>query len=102
MSNRFITPNNDGKIIRLAFPPMSEERRQQTVKALKDRLEQHKISIRNTRKDTIKHVEGTKGQSGVSEDTIESAKSEIQDLTKKYENQLDQGYEKKSKQIMTV
>ncbi len=97
-----ITPNNDGKIIRLAFPPMSEERRQQTVKALKERLEQHKVSIRNVRKDAIKQVDGAKGQSGVSEDNIEAAREEIQSLTKKYESQLDQGYEKKSKQIMTV
>lgn len=97
-----ITPNNDGKIIRLAFPPMSEERRQQTVKLLKDRLEQHKVAIRNIRKDALKHVEDNDGKPGVSEDQVKSAKDEIQELVKKYEGQLQTHYDKKSEQVMTV
>lgn len=97
-----ITPQNDGKIIRLVFPQMSEERRQQTVKLLKDKLEQHKVSIRNARKDSIKHMDGNKGEPGVSEDDIDAGKKEIQDLTKKYEKSLEDAFDKKSKEVMTV
>ncbi|MCZ7647010.1 MAG: ribosome recycling factor [Planctomycetota bacterium] len=97
-----ITPNNDGKIIRLAFPPMSEERRTQTVKMIKERLEQHKVALRNIRKDAMKHVDGNKGAAGVSEDALKQAKDDVQELTKQYETQLDELFEKKSKEVMTV
>jgi len=97
-----ITPANDGKIIRLAFPPMSEERRKQTVKLLKDRLEQHKVALRNIRKDSLKHVEDSKGKAGVSEDMLEKGKEEIQNLVKQYEGQLDKHFEKKSAEVMKV
>jgi ribosome recycling factor len=97
-----ITPSNDGKVIRLAFPPLSEERRKQTVKLLKDRLEQHKVAIRNVRKDVMKHIDDNEGQPGVSEDRLKEAKDELQGLVKKYEAQLDGAFEKKSKEVMTV
>ena len=94
--------SNDGKIIRLAFPPMSEERRKQTVKAIKERLEQHKVSLRNIRKDMIKNIEGNKGQPGVSEDMIEKAKEEVQKLIKQFEAQMDLAFEKKSVEVMKI
>lgn len=97
-----ITPSNDGKILRCAFPPMSEERRKQTVKAIKERLEQHKISLRNERKDALKLIEENKGKPGVSEDMIEKGKESVQELIKQYEGQLDGSFEKKSKEIMVV
>ena len=93
---------NDGKIIRLSFPPMSEERRKQTVKAVKERLEQHKVSLRNIRKDAIKHIEGNKGQPGVSEDAITKAKEEVQNLIKKFEAEIDLAFEKKSIEVMKI
>jgi ribosome recycling factor len=97
-----ITPANDGKVIRLAFPPLSEERRKQTVKMLKDRLEQHKVALRNIRKDALKHVSENKGKAGVSEDAVKQSEDEVQNLTKKYEEQLDTAFDKKSKEVMTV
>jgi ribosome recycling factor len=97
-----ITPINDGKVIRLAFPPLSEERRQQTVKLLRDRLEQHKVALRNVRKDTLKHVNENKGKAGVSEDALKQADDEVQRLTKKYEGQLEAALEKKSKEVLTL
>ena len=97
-----ITPANDGKVIRMAFPPMSEERRKQAVKALKERLEQHKVAIRNIRKDTLKHVEDNEGKPGVSEDAVKNGKEEVQTLTKKYEEQIESAFERKSKEVMTV
>jgi len=97
-----ITPNNDGKIIRLAFPPLSEERRKQTVKLLKERLEQHKVALRNIRKDTIKSLNENKGKPGVSEDALKKNEEEVQDLIKKFEKQLEEVFERKSKEVMTV
>ena len=94
--------NNDGKIIRLAFPPLSEERRKQAVKNLKERLEQHKVTVRNIRKEAIKHVEGNDGKAGVSEDMIAKAKEAINDLTKQYEAQMDAAFDKKSKELMKI
>ncbi len=97
-----ITPANDGKVIRMAFPPMSEERRKQAVKLLKERLEQHKVAIRNIRKDTLKHVEDSEGKAGVSEDAVKQGKEEVQKLTKQYEEQIEGAFDKKSKEVMTV
>jgi ribosome recycling factor len=81
---------------------MSEERRQQTVKLLKEKLEQHKVAIRNARKESMKQIDGNKGEPGVSEDNIEAAKKEIQDLTKKHEKNLEEAFEVKSKEVLTV
>jgi ribosome recycling factor len=97
-----ITPNSDGKIIRLAFPPLSEERRKQTVKLLKERLEQHKVALRNIRKDALKGLGENKGKPGVSEDALKKNEEEVQELIKKYEKQLGDAFEKKSKEVMTV
>ena len=97
-----ITPANDGRIIRLAFPPLSEERRKQTVKVLKERLEQHKVALRNIRKDTLKHIAENKGKPGVSEDALKEGENDLQGLTKKYEAQLDAAFDKKSREVMTL
>jgi len=97
-----ITPTNDGKVIRIAFPPMSEERRKQTVKILKDRLEQHKVALRNIRKESLKHIEDSEGKAGISEDMLEKGKEEIQSLTKQHEDQLDKHFDNKSVEVMKV
>lgn len=101
-ANLGLTPQNDGKIIRLNFPPMSEENRKKSVKVIKERLEQHKITIRNIRHDALKHLKELKGASGVSEDAEKKAEESVNELTKQYEGQLETHFEKKSKEIMTV
>jgi ribosome recycling factor len=101
-ANMGLTPQNDGKIIRLNFPPMSEENRKKSVKIIKDRLEQHKITIRNVRHDALKSLKDLKGAAGVSEDAEKKAESDVNDLTKQYEGQLEAHFEKRSKDIMTV
>jgi len=93
---------NDGKLIRLAFPPMSEDRRKQAVKSIKERMEQHKVAVRSVRKDTLKHVDENEGKPGISEDVVAKTREEVQELVKKYEGQLDVAFEKKSKEVMTV
>jgi ribosome recycling factor len=101
-ANMGLTPANDGKIIRLNFPPMSEENRKKQVKIIKERLEQHKITMRNARHDALKALKEIKGKSGVGEDAEKKAEGDVNDLIKKYEAQLDAHFEKKSKDIMTV
>ncbi|HEY3319692.1 MAG TPA: ribosome recycling factor [Planctomycetota bacterium] len=101
-ANLGMNPMNDGKIIRLNFPPLSEENRKKTIKIIKDRLEQHKITIRNVRHDAIKALKGLKGESGVSEDAEKKSEEDLNSLTHKYEGQLEERFDKKSKEIMTV
>jgi len=101
-ANLGLTPNNDGKIIRLNFPPMSEENRKKTVKMIKERLEHHKVTIRNVRHDAQKALKEIKGKSGVGEDAEKKAEEEVNDLTKKHEALLESHFERKSKEVMTV
>ena len=101
-ANLGLAPNNDGKVIRLNFPPLSEENRKKVIKLIKDRLEQHKVTIRNTRHEALKHLKDLKGKSGVSEDAEKKAESDVNELTKTYEGQLDVNFDRKSKEIMTV
>ena len=100
-ANLGLNPQNDGKLIRLNFPPMSEENRKKTIKMIKDRLEQHKITIRNVRHDALKQLKELK-DSGIGEDTEKKAETDVNNLTKDHETKLDTSFDKKSKEIMTV
>jgi len=100
-SNLGITPAANGKGIRLVFPPLSEERRNQLAHQVKSLGEQAKIAIRNVRKDANKHIEAEE-ESGVSEDDAFRAREDVQELTKDYENKVDQLVKEKTKQIMEV
>lgn len=99
-ANLGLTPQNDGKVIRLNFPPLSEENRKKQIKTIKDRMEQHKVTLRNVRHDGVKLIKDLKGK--VSEDDQKKAEEELNGLTRKYEGQLAGHFEKKSKEIMTV
>lgn len=99
-ANLGLTPQNDGKVIRLNFPPLSEETRKKQIKTIKDRMEQHKVTLRNVRHDAVKAIKDLKGQVG--EDDQKKAEEEVNGLTKKYEGQLEAHFDRKSKEIMTV
>ena len=101
-ANLGLNPMNDGKIIRLNFPPLSEENRKKTIKVIKDRLEQHKVTIRTIRHESLKHLKELKGKSGIGEDAEKKAEAGVNELTKTYETSLDTHFDKKSKEIMTV
>jgi ribosome recycling factor len=101
-ANLGLTIGNDGKIIRVSFPPMSEENRKKQVKVIKERLEQHKVTIRTVRHDALKALKGMEKSAGFSEDDVKKAEQNVNDLTKEYEGKLDAAYDKKSKDIMTV
>ncbi|HLX63556.1 MAG TPA: ribosome recycling factor [Planctomycetota bacterium] len=101
-ANLGLNIGNDGKIIRVTFPPLSEETRKKQVKSMKDRLEQHKVSIRTIRHDGLKALKGMEKGPGHSEDEVKKAETTVNDLTKEYEGKLDAAFERKSKEIMTV
>lgn len=96
-----ITPSNDGNVIRLVFPELTEERRKDLVKEVKKKAEEGKIAVRNIRKDgngALKKL----GKTEVSEDEIKQLEDKLQKLTDKYIKDIDVLMEKKSKEIMTV
>ena len=101
MSNLGINPNNDGKVIRLVFPELTEERRKELVKDVKGKGEDAKVAIRNIRRDgndTFKKLEKTE----LSEDQVKDLQDELQKITDKYIKDIDVVVTEKSKEIMTV
>ncbi len=97
-----INPASDGKLIRLAVPPLSEDRRRQIAVQIKDMAEQSKIAIRNARREANKKLDQEQKDSAISEDGAQDGKNEVQDLTKKYEDKVDEVVEKKTGEIMEL
>ncbi|MCC6661184.1 MAG: ribosome recycling factor [Phycisphaerales bacterium] len=100
-----LNPNNEGgKQLRISVPPLSGDRRQQLVSKVRKDGEEQKVAIRNVRRDANKHADGLKSQPGkhVPEDEIETLKTEIQSLLKKYEGEVDRLIEGKIKEITEV
>ena len=96
-----ITPSNDGSVIRLVFPELTEERRKDLVKEVKKKGEEGKVAIRNIRRDgndAFKKLAKTE----VSEDEIKQLEDELQKLTDKFVKEIDKLVEEKSKEILTV
>lgn len=101
MSDVGITPSNDGSIIRLVFPELTEERRKELVKDIKKKGEDGKVAIRNIRRDgndALKKLAKTE----VSEDKIKELEEELQKLTDKYIKDVDKLVDEKSKEVLTV
>ena len=94
-----ISPASDGKVLRLAIPPLSEERRKLLVIKAKSSVEEAKVSIRNVRRDANKRIEDIEG---LSEDDARSVKDDIQEMTKKYEGQSTGLVEKKTEELMEM
>ena len=97
-----VTPQNDGKVIRLTFPPLTEDRRKGLAKDLKAKGEDAKISVRNSRRDSIKELEKLQKDKLLTEDDLKKLKNDIQEEVKNYEKIIDQEVEKKTKEIMEI
>ena len=97
-----LNPNSDGKVIRLSLPPLSEERRKQSAKVVKDRGEETNVAIRNIRRDANKQVDASLGDKVLTEDQAAKTKEEIQDLTKTYEGKVKDLVERKTAELMEV
>ncbi len=100
-SNMGLTPQNDGAIIRLFLPPLTEERRKELVKRVNAEGEHSKIAIRNIRRDAIESIKKLQ-KDGLSEDAAKDSEKDIQGLTDKYTAQIDKHLEAKDKEIMSV
>ena len=97
-----ITPNNDGKVIRLNFPELNEERRKEIVKDIRKMSEEAKVAVRQIRRDGIDEFKKMQKESVITEDDLKSAEDNIQKLTDKYVDEIDQITTAKEKEIMTV
>lgn len=100
-ANLGVTPQNDGEIIRIIIPPLTEERRRELVKKVKEISENAKISIRGVRQDANSSMKSLKDE-GVSEDAIKGGEESIQDLTNEFSKRIDAALAKKEEEIMTV
>ena len=97
-----INPNNDGKVIRLAFPELNEERRKELVKDVKKMAEEAKVAIRAVRRDGIEEAKKEQKEGNITEDDLKQAENEIQKLTDKHVEEIDKILENKEKEIMSV
>ncbi len=100
-SNIGLAPNNNGEVIRLIIPPLTEERRRELAKQCKGEAENAKVSVRNARRDAIETLK-KQIKEGLPEDAEKDAEDEVQKLHDKYIKQIDEIYAKKEKDIMTV
>ena len=97
-----INPNNDGKVIRLAFPELNEERRKELVKDIKKMAEEAKVAIRSIRRDGIDEFKKQQKESLITEDDLRTAEEDIQKITDKKIEEIDSITANKEKEIMSV
>lgn len=97
-----ITPTNDGKVIRLVYPELTEERRKEIVKDIKKKGENAKVVVRNIRRDAMDALKKKGKEDGISEDEIKGYEDDVQKSTDTYVKKVDEAVEAKSQEIMTV
>ena len=97
-----LVPNNDGKVVRITFPELTEDRRKELVKDVKKKAENAKVAVRNIRRDANDAFKKQNKANEISEDETKMLEAEIQKLTDKYIAEIDDTMENKSKEIMTV
>ena len=97
-----INPNNDGQVIRLAIPPLNEERRRDMVKTLHKKLDEHKVAIRNVRRDAQDKLRDREKKKEVSEDELKRSSERLQKLTDRYIDEMDKVGKTKELEILEV
>ncbi|MBQ4146166.1 MAG: ribosome recycling factor [Clostridia bacterium] len=97
-----INPNNDGKVIRLNFPPLTEERRKELSKGVSKRGEEAKVAVRNIRRDALEQFKKQKKANEITEDDLKDLEDKVQKLTDKFVKQIDTIISAKEKEIMEV
>ncbi len=97
-----INPQNDGRVIRLSFPQLTEERRKDLTKQVKKYGEESKVAIRNIRRDAIERYKGDKKKSVITEDDLKKIEKDLQDVTDKYIKDIDALCAKKEKELMEI
>ncbi len=102
VSDLGLTPNNDGKVIRLNFPPLTEERRKELNKGVSKRGEEGKVAIRNIRRDAIEGFKKQKKANEITEDDLKNLEEKIQKMTEKFVKEIDEIIDAKEKEILEV
>ena len=102
MSDLGINPQNDGRVIRLNFPQLTEERRKELTKQVKKYAEEAKVAMRNIRRDGMDYVKALKKKSEITEDDQKKAEKDLQDLLDKYIKQVDTALAAKEKELMAI
>ena len=97
-----VNPSNDGKVIRIAIPPLTEERRKEFVKVAKSMAEQNRVSIRNTRRDANDDLKKAQKDGTISEDDLKRAEDEVQKLTDSFIAQVNEKLEEKEQEILEI
>lgn len=97
-----INPNNDGKVIRLSFPELNEERRKEIVKEIRKTAEESKVAIRSIRRDGIDDAKAMQKESLITEDELRDAEDKIQKITDKKIEEIDKLLENKEKEILSI
>ncbi len=97
-----INPQNDGSVLRLTFPPLTEERRKQLVKEVKNTAEGSKVAIRNLRRDAIEKLKKMKKESEITEDDLKDGEKKIQEITDDFIKQVDKVAAAKEEEIMAI
>ena len=102
MSDLGINPQNDGRVIRLVFPQLTEERRKELTKQVKKYAEDAKVAMRNLRRDGMDYVKNLKKKSEITEDDQKKAEKDLQDLLDKYIKKVDEALAAKEKELMAI
>jgi len=97
-----VNPNNDGAVIRLNFPPMTEERRKELIKQVHHRAEEGCVAVRNVRRDALHHLADAQKAKEISEDELKGLEKKIQELTDKYVAEVHAVQKKKDEELMEI
>ncbi len=101
-ANLGLTPSNDGRVIRLNLPPLTEERRKEIVKQLRKMAEDAKVALRNIRRDSIDELKRLEKDKKITEDELKRAEKEVQDVTNGHVSKIDEVLAHKEKEVMEV
>lgn len=97
-----INPQNDGKVIRLVFPPLTEDKRKEIAKDISKKAEESKVAIRSIRRDCIEKLKAMKKASEITEDDLKDGENELQKITDKFVKEIDEVAAKKQKEVMEI
>lgn len=97
-----VNPNNDGVVIRLSFPPLTEERRKEYVKVVKHMAEDGRVAVRNVRRDVRKHLEAAEKEGAISLDDLERAEKELEKITHEHVDEIDKALTRKEHELLEV
>jgi ribosome recycling factor len=97
-----VSPNNDGVVIRLNFPPLTEERRREYVKVVKNMAEDGRVAVRNVRRDARKHLETAEREGLISRDDLDRAEKELEKVTHEHVERIDKAFGRKESELLEV